>query len=311
MFVSRYFLSLSLCLALAAALAVPEASAGAGEKDKEAEIEAARYAVPDTPGNRTLPIAKLTAARQRKNGAAIRQILFPIRVTATNRNVVDFWRGMSRKCEKRYEEAGEQFDKCTDLGELSIEGQAQIAETYMYLEQYDKTLKILTPLIKKHPNFDCLELRGRCYTAVGKPELALQDLIAAAKMQETKSRGLLSRAAEILRRQNKPKEALAVLKMGDANQDHSGDGPFFLAKAVCYEDLGQWNQAVEACSHALQVSLAGCRNGSERAGQIFVSRSLLERAKCYDHLGKKDLAAADRAENGKFSSEVEDDFMGK
>ncbi|MBS2010661.1 MAG: tetratricopeptide repeat protein [Cyanobacteria bacterium SZAS TMP-1] len=309
MFFSRYFLSLSLGLSLAAALPPPEA--GAGEKNRDPDGDAAMFAVPDTPGNRTLPIAKLTAARQRKNGAAIRQLLASIPVTAGNRNVVDFWRGMSRKCEKRYEEAGEQFDKCTDFGELSVEGQAQVAETYLYLEQYDKSLKILTPLIKKQPNFDCLELRGRCYTAAGKPELALPDLIAAAKLQETKSRSLLARAAEILRRQNKPKEALAVLKMGDANKEHSGDAPFYLSKAVCYEDLGQWKEAAEACSRALQVSMAGCRNGRERAGQLFVSRSLLERAKCYDHLGRRDLAAADRAENGKFSSEVEDDFMGK
>jgi len=266
--------------------------------------------IPETPANKTLPVLELRQARQQKDGRAIRQLLSKTKVTALNKNAFDFWQGMAFKCEKRYEEAGVEFDKCTNLSDISVEGQLQVAETYLFIEQFAQAIKILNASIKHKPCYDSMELRARCYLAQNMTAPALRDFIAAAKMRENKSRSLLARAGEILRREHKPKEALEIMKAGDQTKEHSTDAAFYMAKAMCYEDLGQWDQAADNCSKAINVSK---QRGPHtfQASQMILSRAVSERAKCYDHLGKTALAKADREFYRKFCNGIEDDMLGK
>jgi len=266
--------------------------------------------IPETAANKTLPVLELKHARQNKDGKAIRQLISKIKVTALNKNAIDFWRGMAFKCEKRYEEAGVEFDKCTDLSDVSVEGHLQVAETYLFIEQFAQAIKILDDSIKRKPCYDSVELRARCYLAQNMTAPALRDFIAAAKMRENKSRSLLARAGEILRREHKPKEALEIMKAGDNTKEHATDAAFYMAKAVCYEDLGQWDNAVESCTRAINVSK---QRGPHtfQASQMILSRAVSERAKCYDHLGKPALAKADREFYRKFCNGIEDDMLGK
>jgi hypothetical protein len=76
------------------------------------------------------------------------------------------------------------------------------------------------------------------------------------------------------------------------------------------EDLGRWPEAAKDCTIAIQVADPSMSGGAD-AQQAIMSRAYLERAGCYDHMGKKDLAAADRRAHNKMSSELEEDFIGK
>jgi len=82
-----------------------------------------------------------------------------------------------------------------------------------------------------------------------------------------------------------------------------------MAKVMCYEDLNQWNDAAFWCSRAIAVSKTGQR--TFQANQLIFSRAVLERAKCYEHLGKNTLAESDRQFYRKYCSSVEDDMIGK
>lgn len=267
------------------------------------------HRMPVTAGSRTLDVSGLLRARFQKNPGAIRAILAKTRISPLNKNLVNFWRGMAFKTEKRYEEAAIEFSKCTDFTELSTEGQLQVAETFMFLESYDKAIDILNTALKRKVNYECLELRGRTYLASNQTAKALADFTAAAKLREIKGRGLLARAADILRREHKPKEALVLLKTAEKNADRPSDCPYYMSKAACHEDLGQWSEAVECCTRG--IALAKQYNDRFQTNELLLSRAYLERAKCYDRLGKASQANADRQSYRKFSNSVEEDILGK
>jgi tetratricopeptide (TPR) repeat protein len=269
-----------------------------------------RYKEPDNAGNRSLPLARLKALVNEKKFGNARALIASIKVTAANRNLLHLWRGLTYKYASDLERAGVEFDQCTDFTETSPAGQLAIAATYMELDQSAKAVKILDFLLDKCPCLDssfvedCYELRADSNAAAGRLTEAIADYRHAVRLCPSKGRLLLSRAAEILRRQHKCSEAVAILNEVGATKDQPGYAPYYLCRAGCFEELGKWSEAAKDFTIAVKIAQEGVKRG-ELAQQVALTRALMERANCYDHMGKKELATADRIMFKKLAEDAE------
>jgi predicted Zn-dependent protease len=215
------------------------------------------------------------------------------------------------------EQAVVEFDRCTDFTETSLAGQFQVAVTYMQLDQCSKAIKILSTMLDKHPGSQwhamqrqCYEARGDCYIGVVRSKEAISDYMQAARLWPDRSQALLARAAELLRREHKCSEALALLNEAVVTKEQPTDLGYLLCRASCSEELGKWPEATKDFTATIRIAQEGINRGG-RGEFIILSRAYIERAKCYDHIGQQGLAAADRLAYQKLSREAEADLVGK
>jgi tetratricopeptide (TPR) repeat protein len=299
-----------VCLSTSMALGAVS-TAAQGQRPKEIVAE------PDNAGNRSLPLAQLTALNSEKRGGEARTLLARVKPTAANRNLLHLWRGLTYAHELEPEEAAVEFDQCTDFTETSLDGQFQAAFTYMGLDQCSKAIKILSTMLDKYPDCpghamqrQCYEARGDCYVGVGRFKEAIIDYRQAARLWPQKSQALLARAAELLRREHKCSEALALLNEAIATRGQPPEFGYLMCRASCLEELGKWPEATKDLTTVIRLALEGINHGGQ--GEfIIISRAYIERAKCYDHVGQPGLAAADRLAHQKMSREAESTIVGK
>jgi lipoprotein NlpI len=85
----------------------------------------------------------------------------------------------------------------------------------------------------------------------------------------------------------------------------------FSTRGKAYAALGKWQQAADDLSLVIKLTKERGVKGGKDGEDVIVAAALLERAKVYDHLGKTELAAKDRAAHKAMSKSVETDFFGK
>ncbi|MBU6453978.1 MAG: tetratricopeptide repeat protein [Cyanobacteria bacterium REEB67] len=241
------------------------------------------------------------------------RIIDKVPVTAKNANTVHLLRGLAFRSGRDPEGAVAEFDQVTNLDDLLAKA-GLVAGSYSQVERYDKAIEILDRAIASNANADLYALRGEYKCAQGRFAEAIPDYKKAALKDSDRQRAYLCVGGELLRRQGKVKEALSLLDVGLKAPDRSSDGKYYLCRAMCYGQINDWPLAEQSCSIGLKIAdnaiakAARARHGSVE--EIAKSQLLLERAKCYDHLGKKNLAALDREAHLKLSAATEDDLLG-
>jgi tetratricopeptide (TPR) repeat protein len=107
------------------------------------------------------------------------------------------------------------------------------------------------------------------------------------------------------------KEALAIVARAPAAIEIGSDGMLQLTKARCLEKLNRYEEAVSVLSKLIAEGKS--KKVSYRADFVNagLSRAFDERAKCYDKLGDKAKASADRQAQEQWSKGVENDLFGK
>jgi tetratricopeptide (TPR) repeat protein len=259
-----------------------------------------------------LPIAECDGLVRTSNGTKLRAVLDGITPTAANTNLLHIWRGVSYWMQQRYEQAVVEFDAATNLSETSLTRQSKAAETYQALESSSKAVKIWNDILAKCPFGKGFERRASCYRAMHRYEEAVADYKQGAAISPDHRRGYLAKAADILRGQHKYTEALVLL---DKSVEDGSDIPHplqYLSRAACLEEVNRWQEAATDCTTALKLANMPLFRDKHRkeAASMILSRAYVERAKCYDHLGKKALADADRKTHESMSSSLELDLIG-
>jgi tetratricopeptide (TPR) repeat protein len=249
---------------------------------------------------------------KRQTAEALR-IIDKVPVTAKNANTVHLLRGLAFRSGRDPESAVGEFDKITDLNEVLSRADT-LAASYSQVDRYDKAIHILDLAIANKPTADLYAMRGEYKCAQGHFTDAIPDYKRAALQDSDRQRAYLCIGGELLRRQGKVKEALSLLDQGLKAVDRSNDGKYYLCRAACYGQLNDWRAAEQNCTAGLKIAdsavtrAARANHGSVE--EIAKAQLLLERAKCYDHLGKKDLAARDREAHLKLSTATEDELLG-
>jgi len=266
-----------------------------------------RPVVRDQPG---FPLVRIEYLVSKRKGGEARRLIDQVKPTAANKNLIHIWRGFSYRCEREPELAVAEFDQCTSFAEAR--GWTNlIACSYGQTEHFDRAIKILTAAIAETPSASGLYAdRADYYCALGQFDKAVPDYKRAAAGNTERKRLYLTIAAEVLRRQGKLKEAMAVLDEGLKFPDRLSDGKYWLCRAQIETQQQHWQEGEKNCTIGLnQTRKASAKNKS--AEEIAMAHLLLERAKCYKHLGKSALAEADLREHQKFSAETEDEILGK
>jgi len=257
-----------------------------------------------------LPLTRIDYLISKRKGSEARRLIDAVKPTAANQNLIHIWRGLSYRADREPELAVAEFDKCSSL----VEGKdwyGLIAGSYGQTEHYAKAIQILTAAIAANPHVASFYAdRADFNCALGKFGEAIPDYKRAAAQNSDRKRLFLSVAAELLRRQGKLKEAMEVLDSGLNVPERLSDGKYWLCRAQIETQQKHWAEGEKNCTIGLKVSRKACAK-NQSTEEIAVAHLLLERAKCYQHLGKQSLADADLKEHLKFSAATEDEILGK
>lgn len=264
---------------------------------------------PATAGNKTLPLQHLDAALQKRNYRRIDALLSRVRETPVNANTLSLWRGLSFWCQLRYEEAVDQFDRCKNFDDASLSGLSIVGLSYFKVEECNKAIKNLTLVINKFPERDSCEFRANCYMALKQYDQAISDFLLAAKYSHHYRAFYISKVANVLRIEKKYTEAINFYKAALKNAPAQFVPTALLGQALCYQDMKRWNEAAQNCTEAIKVLTAPTYIDEMKMTNL--ANSYLQRAKCYDNLGKPSLAVADRRAHYKLSSSFANDFLSK
>ncbi len=311
------YLALSLSLLLSCGLVhkalakdASASSAGAAEVtsalERTKEQNIAYNSVPVTTANQSLPIAQLDASFGKYNGARIRSLLAKVKTTPANANAISLWRGLACYCLGRHEEAAEDFDRCSDFKDASPKHLYAVGFVYSRVDEYQKAIKFFTLVLKKLPDSESYFCRGDCYASLKMYDQAISDYLLAAKLSPSRRGQYLGSAAFVLRSQRKYPEAIANFTEAIKNSPIAFLPSNLRARALCYQDLNRWSEAVRDYSETIKI-LQTVYKGEKKS--IFLSESYFQRAKCYDKLGKPALAAADRRRHAQIGATLAGDVL--
>jgi hypothetical protein len=118
----------------------------------------------------------------------------------------------------------------------------------------------------------------------------------------------LAKAAACLRMAHRYDEGIRVMNTAIADKSSPNGLLMFTTRAHCYEGAGKWSDAANDFTSTMQVAKTRGRSPLEDAA---LANAHMERAKCYDHMGKSDLAAKDKAISEQTSRSLESDLLGK
>jgi len=255
------------------------------------------------------PWSRINELVEKRRGAAARQLIDKIKPTDANNDLIHMWRGMSFRADREPELAVEEFDKCKNL-KVFISWANYVAGSYCQAEKYDKAIAVTNVAIAKEPSASLYGHRATYLCAKGKFAEAIPDYKKAAALKDDDQRTYLTAAGDILRRQGKSKEALALLNTGLSAKGKLTDGKYWLCRANCFGELGEWAKAAESCTEGIRISKLAITK-SKSSEELVLAYIYVTRAKCYDHLGKKDLAERDRKAQAKIGASTEDIILGK
>ncbi len=217
------------------------------------------------------------------------------------------------------EAAAGQVDQCHELAGVSDVAHLRRAHTSALGSQHQKALKIVNRVIKDtktstRPLPDqwqafAYQIRADSRDATGNSTEALADYLKWAEVSPKLAAEPLAKAANMMCRQQKHDQAIKLFNRAMGVDGQKTDPAIYLYRGECFEKMGRWSDAVLDFSEAIGRGEAAAKI-MEGAYSITISTSYTERAKCYDKLGKKNLAAADRKTNEKLSRGLADDLFG-
>jgi tetratricopeptide (TPR) repeat protein len=217
------------------------------------------------------------------------------------------------------EAAAAEFNQCHDMTAVSDIDLLRIANTYALVSQHAKALKIVSRVfdhaktgsghLKGEWQAFAYQIRADSSAATGKTSEALADYLKWAELSPKLAAVPLSKAANMMCRQNEYDQAIKLFNRAVAADSQTTDPAIYMYRGVCFEKMGRWTDAVRDFSESIRRGEASAKI-TEGSHSVSVSSSYLQRSKCYDKLGKKDLAEADRKMNEKMSRGLADDLFG-
>ena|GEM_PF-2146899 len=245
-------------------------------------------------------------------GANIRVNLARLGDNVLSARSTHFWKGLASASDRKYEEAISEFEQCGPLNNLSNFAVQQVAEAYIGAEEFDRAVPVVDALLKRAPNSDMpYKLRADAYFAKGKLNDAAALYVKSSTFSSPRRSLELARAGECLRNLKNYKEAIRVLTIAVNHKDDIQLPEVYLTRASCYQATSKWSDAVHDFTLALKYLKVRHANRIKDTQDAAVASALKERATCYAHMGKYNLATKDREAYKAIGQSVEDDFFGK
>jgi tetratricopeptide (TPR) repeat protein len=257
-----------------------------------------------------LPVEKLEFLLNTGQTAQIRAVLGRTPIHKGDEEVRRLWLAVCLSVERSYEESSAEFSKVKHLDRASGPVLCAAAQSYAQTQDFARAIELSSLAIGRGYVNPGYELRATCYNLEKRYIEAADDYQKAAKFRPRLASDFYCRAANALLSANKPLSALAVCDKAPPMARGPGKAALLLTKGVCYEKLNRWSDGVTTLTEAIATARAGLSN-RENASTLGLINSLVERAKCYDKLGKKAEAAEDRRWQEQLSGGIENDLIGK
>jgi tetratricopeptide (TPR) repeat protein len=229
---------------------------------------------------------------QKGRTAEVRNKLRSLGNDPTSLQQKQIWLACCFGVESRYEEAHDGFKRCGDLSGQPAVVLRYAAKSYAEMQDPGEAVRLISIIKPEQRTFADYDLRGDCNGTLGKTDLAAADFRMAAALSPARSGGVLAKSSGFYMRAGKAEQALKVID--DALSRGGSDYiPAIMGRTVCLERLGRFADAAQSATRAIELTKPGATKGDAK-NQIIMSAAIAERIKCYDKLGKKDLAAEDR-----------------
>lgn len=211
----------------------------------------------------------------------------------------------------RDEAAAAQFKLLPPPRRLSSFALDEIAQTYVRVDMMQDAAAAVEELFRrKAQTWRTYRVRAQINSARGANDLAGQDYERAADLTDDGTDA--AAAAEVYRRLGKYNEAINVLSKTIIRTKSHPDMLLYAIRGRCFRDQKEWSKAVEDFSTVIDFYQ---RNRAEyarsRGAPMIQANVYLDRAKCFDAMGKHDLADRDRSVHNRLSKEIEQDIFGR
>lgn len=218
------------------------------------------------------------------------------------------WLGACFSVEQKYEESVVEFAKVKHMDRAPGCVFHMAARAYAQVQDTARAIEISSLGIERVNDYENYEIRAACYNGEKRYVEAAGDYEKAALSRPRTAGNFHCKAALALLSANRPSQALALIgEVPSAGLEADGVA-VLLTKAMCLERLNRWSDAVAVLTTA--IALAKTILQPERSA-FSLNNCLAERAKCYDKMGKKAEAVADRQRQEQLSGGWASDLMGK
>ncbi|MBP6747541.1 tetratricopeptide repeat protein [bacterium] len=256
-----------------------------------------------------LPVGKLVGLLRKQKLAEIRQLLKDTPVHPGDAHERLMWEAACLSSRNRSEQAVVLFDKVKNLDSAPVLVLVKAAEAYASDAQYDKAIKLCNKVLSKYEVSEAYQIRAGCYGATNRLTEAANDFEKLAILGGSSPIRFYCRAASLLLKAGKSREALTMVDRGLAVTSGESTAPLYMVKADCFKSQGRWQDAVNSVTEAIKLT----RSHKASAGgedEVILSTCYKERAFCYQKLGQLNLAKSDLKALEESSRGLADEIIG-
>ncbi len=240
----------------------------------------------------------------------LRAAIMAIPQRGDNAEIRKLWLAACDTTAGDYEQAVVIFDQAHNLHSAPDAILGCAADAYGQLQQFKKAIAIANTAISRGDNLQAYKARAACYSTCNQIDLAVADYDKLCTIDKPNAKRYLSKAGMLLNNAGKYEKALVYFTKASTADGSAASPTVWLARGICLEHLERWPEALACLSKAIDIARKTPESKAEKLSPG-LCRSLIERAKCYDKLGKVNLANADRKESEKQTHEWEKDLLGK
>jgi len=222
----------------------------------------------------------------------------------------NYWLGTAYDAFDDLERSVTHFDRIHDYSKISDFGLDKMAHTYLGLTELDKVLTLTQIQInRRNPTESTFMRRGDALLNLGKIEDAAATYMQGlAAVKPGRRALLLEKAASAYIKLKNYDEAVKCLTEAIEQRGFGAGAPLYLTRGLALRAQGKYELAVNDFSACLERVHRSTHSVENQWSEV---SALMDRAKCYDSLGRHDLAARDYASHKKLSQGLESDFFGK
>jgi tetratricopeptide (TPR) repeat protein len=217
------------------------------------------------------------------------------------------WKAACFSAEGQFDEAVAEFRKVANLESARGYLLYLAASAYIQTQDFARARELCDLAIKRDHCHECYELRATCYNAEKRYIEAADDYQVAAAYSQHHAGDFYCEASQALLKANQPGRALQLIDKALSMPNTTKVGSLLLAKGTCLENLGRYPEAVAILSKAIGTN----HEGTLGLSRFWLVSCLTARARCYEKMGRKGDAAADRKTLDKMSTGIADDLLSK
>ena len=220
---------------------------------------------------------------------------------------VNLWKGLDRYKHGESDEACQYFRRCLPLHDVSSWVRCSVGDSFSQSGDYKMALQVLDTVPRDKRAGMFYEIRSSCYIPLHRADEAVADLLVLAKYKGQAMSRIICNAAQVYYGEKRYGDALKLVNL--AMQQKYVDRGAAFCRGICYAKLHEDAMAVKDFTQTIEQALENPGDG-KNDNTMILCRAYGERAKCYERLGKRSLAQADKVSLAGYSKTLSDDLTG-